>query len=682
MKKLVLKIFAAIVVVFLLLAILVPVFVDINHYKAEITTLVKNKTGLSLDIQGDLQLSILTGIEFSVDNISLSNGKNLIADIEHLSLKLTPAFLYSKNLTITSLAIKARALNIIIDKNGQYNFMPSSATNTKEESSKAHTQEMDVEYFETVYIKDFVLNIQKLNYQDHLTGDSIILNKAVAELSLLPVIDHYKLVIDQPSVIVNYKQKGKLAIKNIHLPHEQIKNLELSFTDNKGFLLTNTFHFSYIQKTAPKKGTQSRDIKFNMDNTLKLELVYPASDSNEIPWSKPERISIELSEANITDLKLIEGRYIVDAETLHMNIERQDLYASGQSKIKDLTINSILLSGDKIKVEIPDKRQYTLTHLESGLKNFPVFKKGHYLELLSKDFLSQFARQGLFSLKSSQLFVDKIGLNNFTMLIKGKQKEIVLSKLTLKAMDSVLESKGKIFWDKNDIRWHLNINSKKLNLEPVSRLMGTGTILDGYVSVNNDLSGTIGKGTFKILEGNVLVDGKMLHLNGFDLNKVLKDFQSSQSVGLLDVGAVVLLGPAGVLVTKGNDYRTLVNSVSNKGNTTIKQLHSEIYFSKGTAAMKDVAFSTDLYRLAIKGKIDTINNKFINFNVATVNKYGCPVYKEEVRGSLSDPRVKEVNVLVSSVVNPVQSVLRKVSKAMNIKCDKAFYKGLVKAPGQ
>lgn len=682
MKKLVLKIFAAIVVVFLLLAILVPVFVDINHYKAEITTLVKNKTGLSLDIQGDLQLSILTGIEFSVDNISLSNGKNLIADIEHLSLKLTPAFLYSKNLTITSLAIKARALNIIIDKNGQYNFMPSSATNTKEESSKAHTQEMDVEYFETVYIKDIVLNIQKLNYQDHLTGDSIILNKAVAELSLLPVIDHYKLVIDQPSVIVNYKQKGKLAIKNIHLPHEQIKNLELSFTDNKGFLLTNTFHFSYIQKTAPKKGTQSRDIKFNMDNTLKLELVYPASDSNEIPWSKPERISIELSEANITDLKLIEGRYIVDAETLHMNIERQDLYASGQSKIKDLTINSILLSGDKIKVEIPDKRQYTLTHLESGLKNFPVFKKGHYLELLSKDFLSQFARQGLFSLKSSQLFVDKIGLNNFTMLIKGKQKEIVLSKLTLKAMDSVLESKGKIFWDKNDIRWHLNINSKKLNLEPVSRLMGTGTILDGYVSVNNDLSGTIGKGTFKILEGNVLVDGKMLHLNGFDLNKVLKDFQSSQSVGLLDVGAVVLLGPAGVLVTKGNDYRTLVNSVSNKGNTTIKQLHSEIYFSKGTAAMKDVAFSTDLYRLAIKGKIDTINNKFINFNVATVNKYGCPVYKEEVRGSLSDPRVKEVNVLVSSVVNPVQSVLRKVSKAMNIKCDKAFYKGLVKAPGQ
>ena len=682
MKKLVLKIFAAIVVVFLLLAILVPVFVDINHYKAEITTLVKNKTGLSLDIQGDLQLSILTGIEFSVDNISLSNGKNLIADIEHLSLKLTPEFLYSKNLTITSLAIKARALNIIIDKNGQYNFMPSSATNTKEESSKAHTQEMDVEYFETVYIKDFVLNIQKLNYQDHLTGDSIILNKAVAELSLLPVIDHYKLVIDQPSVIVNYRQKGKLAIKNIHLPHEQIKNLELNFTDNKGFLLTNTFHFSYIQKTAPKKGTQSRDIKFNMDNTLKLELVYPASDSNEIPWSKPERISIELSEANITDLKLIEGRYIVDAETLHMNIERQDLYASGQSKIKDLTINSILLSGDKIKVEIPDKRQYTLTHLESGLKNFPVFKKGHYLELLSKDFLSQFARQGLFSLKSSQLFGDKIGLNNFTMLIKGKQKEIVLSKLTLKAMDSVLESKGKIFWDKNDIRWHLNINSKKLNLEPVSRLMGTGTILDGYVSVNNDLSGTIGKGTFKILEGNVLVDGKMLHLNGFDLNKVLKDFQSSQSVGLLDVGAVVLLGPAGVLVTKGNDYRTLVNSVSNKGNTTIKQLHSEIYFSKGTSAMKDVAFSTDLYRLAIKGKIDTINNKFINFNVATVNKYGCPVYKEEVRGSLSDPRVKEVNVLVSSVVNPVQSVLRKVSKAMNIKCDKAFYKGLVKAPGQ
>ena len=694
-KKLILKILAIVFFVFLLIAILVPVFVDVNHYKSEISTLVKEQSGLKLDIKGDITLSIITGIKFSVDDVSLYNDKKLIMDINHLSLKLTPQSLYSDNITVSKLDIDARELNILFNKKGQSNFITSSSS-PDASAEKNTADKTDVEekgYIKSLMIEDVVLNVKKLNYQDQQNGDSVILNQARAELSLLPVMDNYQLVIDTPSVLVNYQQSGTLEIQEIHLPGRQIKALLLSFENKKGFIDTDDFNFSYIERAvqkklkqanaAPESGTKKAGtpLSFKAENKLKLEITYPESSAESLNWSKPDRLTIELSADKMADFRLATGGYVFEAETLQLNIKRQDLFADGKSKIADLIIQSIELSGDQVKVKTPGDRDYSFTHIETGLIKFPVFKKGQYLEPLSEDFLKQFSRQGQFSLKSGKLFGEQVGLENFNMLIEGKQKEIALSELTLHALDSELQSRGKIFWAKNNaIHWQLNITSKKLNMEPISRLLDTGNILKGYVFLDNNLSGVINKGKVNILEGNVLVKGDNLQLYGFNLNKVLKDFQNSQSVGMLDVGAVVLLGPAGVLVTKGNDYRNLVNSVANKGNSQIKQLHSEIAFSNGIATMKDVAFSTDKFRLAITGKIDTIKDSFIDFNVATVDKYGCPVYKEQVMGKLSSPRVKEVNVLVSSVVNPIQSVISKVTKSMNIHCDKPFYKGAVKAP--
>ena len=696
-KNLSLKILAVVFSVFLLIAVLVPLLIDINHYKSEISTLVKQQSGLNLDIKGNITLSIITGLKFSVNDVSLYNDKKLIMAINHLSLKLTPQSLYSENITVSKLDIDARELNILFNKKGRSNFIAASSApeNSPDNNTTDKTDAAQKAYIKSLIIKDLVLNVHKLNYQDQQNNDALTLNKARAELSLLPVMADYKLVIDTPSVLVNYQQQAKLEIQDINLPGRKIKQLQLSFNNEQGFIETEQFNFTYTEHALQKKnkrqqaraepdaGTEKPDpfLTFKAENKLKLELSYPESSIESLNWSKPDRLLMEWSVDKMADFKLITGDYIFKAETLQINIKQQDLFADGKSKIADLIIQAIELSADQLKVKTPGDRDYSFTHIETDLIKFPLFKKGRYLKPLSRDFLQQFARQGQFRLKSGKLFGKQVGLENFNMLLEGKQKEIVLSELTLHALDSELQSRGKIFWDnKNNIHWQLNIVSKKLNMEPISRLLETGNILKGYVFLDNNLSGTIARGELNILEGDVLLKGENLQLHGFNLNKVLKDFQNSQSVGLLDIGAVVLLGPAGVLVTKGNDYRKLARSVANKGNSPIKQLHSEITFANGIATMKDVAFSTDRFRLAITGKIDTIKNRFINFNVATVDKYGCPVYKEHVMGKLSSPRVKEVNVLVSSVVNPIQSVISKVTRTMNIHCDSPFYKGAVKAP--
>ncbi len=213
-KKLALKILAIVFFIFLLIAILVPVFVDVSHYKSEISTLVKEQSGLNLDIKGDITLSIVTGVKFSVDDVSLYNDKKLIMDISHLSLKLTPQSLYSKSITVSKLDIDALELNILFNKKGRSNFTASSSSpdNSVDNNTKDKAGAGEKGYIKSLMIENVVLNVHKLNYQDQQNGDSLILNKARAELSLLPVMDNYQLVIDTPFVLVNYQQSGMLEI--------------------------------------------------------------------------------------------------------------------------------------------------------------------------------------------------------------------------------------------------------------------------------------------------------------------------------------------------------------------------------------------------------------------------------------------------------------------------------------
>ncbi|MCN4144965.1 MAG: AsmA family protein [Thiohalomonas sp.] len=60
---------SALFVIFLIISVLVTVFVDINQYKAEITQIVEQESGLKLEMNGELTLSIFSGIKFSANDI-------------------------------------------------------------------------------------------------------------------------------------------------------------------------------------------------------------------------------------------------------------------------------------------------------------------------------------------------------------------------------------------------------------------------------------------------------------------------------------------------------------------------------------------------------------------------------------------------------------------------------------
>jgi AsmA protein len=94
--------------------------------------------------------------------------------------------------------------------------------------------------------------------------------------------------------------------------------------------------------------------------------------------------------------------------------------------------------------------------------------------------------------------------------------------------------------------------------------------------------------------------------------------------------------------------------------------------AKGVVTARDVAFSTQRNRVAVKGSLDIPNKRFDNVIIAIVDAEGCIVNSETADGPFDNPEVKEAGVLERTVIRP----LKRMFKA---DCE-FFYDGAVKHP--
>lgn len=177
----------------------------------------------------------------------------------------------------------------------------------------------------------------------------------------------------------------------------------------------------------------------------------------------------------------------------------------------------------------------------------------------------------------------------------------------------------------------------------------------------------------KNLNGKLYMYGSDLTLFGLDLDKLIKRFERSQRFTLADVGAIFLMGPAGILVTKTTDYANII--ILNHGDScTIKEVSSNWDINDGIISLTDVAISTNKNRMAALGTIDLATDS-LNVKVALLNKKGCVEFGQKFSGSLKDPKTGKLSVL-KSLVAPVTNL---VKTATGDQC-KVIYEGVVKQP--
>lgn len=184
------------------------------------------------------------------------------------------------------------------------------------------------------------------------------------------------------------------------------------------------------------------------------------------------------------------------------------------------------------------------------------------------------------------------------------------------------------------------------------------------------------------LQGEVKLSGRELRLRGVDLDAELAGYRRTQRFSLVDVGAVIFLGPAALLATKGSDFVRLLDGAEDK-QTRVVHLVSDWSIEEGTARTRDVALSTTRNRVAAQASLDLPSRRINRAAVAVVDRQGCPVVTQEVHGSFDAPQIEEPNLmeeLLGAPLGLLQRGLDAISRDSE-SCE-VFYSGSVAAPSE
>lgn len=249
--------------------------------------------------------------------------------------------------------------------------------------------------------------------------------------------------------------------------------------------------------------------------------------------------------------------------------------------------------------------------------------------------------------------------------VHGRQDtlEVIFNELSRKSK----RSEGSFFADLSGPGAAVRLRYEVLSTpaETIVRRYSKKEFLSGDISYNLDLeaSGSTWADARNNLKGTVEISSDSLVLRGIDIDDVLTKFEKSQNFNLADLGAVVLVGPVGIVATKGSDFVALASiDVTNKSQTFIDQLLARWTLDHQVLQTADVAFATRKNRIAFIGAIDFAHDSIPGVLVAVVDKNGCSLMDQRLHGkftAIQKGKLKIAKTLLGSVTNFVDAIVGK-----------------------
>jgi hypothetical protein len=283
-----------------------------------------------------------------------------------------------------------------------------------------------------------------------------------------------------------------------------------------------------------------------------------------------------------------------------------------------------------------------------------------------------------------------IGLPSFKMILSSNYMntsfcELDDVKISVNAKKGVFEieqnigllfginTEAKAVWKPFDAvpSLHAVYREEQFNVALLSDILLEDTLMLGLMDISIDvtMTGNTWQEVTDNLSGQVDIYGKDLVLVGADLDAIMEDFKRSRQFTLADAGAIFLMGPAGIFLSKGSDYAHLM---SNKGDTSlIREISTRIEINKGRIDLTDVAFATDKNRMAAKGEVN-LKADSLFVEIALLNERGCSLFVQQIQGRIEDPALGKLKV-VNQILSPVSSLVKSI---FTKKCP-PFYNGRV-----
>jgi hypothetical protein len=226
----------------------------------------------------------------------------------------------------------------------------------------------------------------------------------------------------------------------------------------------------------------------------------------------------------------------------------------------------------------------------------------------------------------------------------------------------------------------INLKVSKLDFEKLQESFGIKKVIGGkgdlYASLT--MKGKGSRNPMSSMDGTFSLRGDNLVMYTMDLDKVLSSYETSQKFNLVDLGAFFIAGPLGTVALKGYRYGDVYNQTRERQGT-ITQFTSHWKIKDGVADATDCALATHHNRVALKGKLDLVSERYDNVIVALLDDKGCAKFKQGINGPFGSPHVGAVSA-VESLAGPIFNLYRKAKRFLQGgKCE-VFYNGAVQQP--
>lgn len=140
----VLYLLGILVVLIIVAVIVIPLVVDPNDYRDDITQLVEEKTGRKLEINGDLGLSVFPWLALEIGPTTLSNAAGFTAEnfaaVDNVQVRVKLLPLLRKEVEMDKVVLKGLALNLEKNRAGQTNWDDLTAESATTEKTPAETE--------------------------------------------------------------------------------------------------------------------------------------------------------------------------------------------------------------------------------------------------------------------------------------------------------------------------------------------------------------------------------------------------------------------------------------------------------------------------------------------------------------------------------------------------------------
>ncbi len=352
-------------------------YFDPNDYKEEISHYITQKSGLPLEIHGNINMTYFPSLGLSVQNVTMTQpatfGEGNFIEIKSLDFKMPLREIFDKQFIVETLTLKGVQIHLIQKKDGATNW--DSASSQVKQKSSSSTQSDKKETLDATHTpssprKKLTLALKQFDISD---GVITFENREKGEVYTLSELT---LKGKESDAAKTYPLHGKFKLKQYNaLLKKEFMNGQINIDGKFGLSgnLNAAFNVS-ADLTLPQNEPGLKDITaksmvtLKPNKTLLLEDIQVKVGENDIKGNvtipagtAPINFTLNLKELNLDkfsgkipkqskvsgEAKLVKTQYIQPAPT---NKKSNGRVLSGDITIDKLTHERIVLTNVKAKV--------------------------------------------------------------------------------------------------------------------------------------------------------------------------------------------------------------------------------------------------------------------------------------------------------------------------------------------